>query len=310
MTHYKKFTFEKNDKAKYKNVIAEFPHGGENTPMSLFKALGVEHSRKKISELLQNYKDEGTEIFYKTLHENIASFLISENARAFLDNNRPETDPRPDGTVKEEDSLGNPIYKKPPSRTRKKILERTHHIPYLKQLKSQISTLNEENPEENTYMIFGHTMDGAPTHSATTEHNEKKGRPLIAFSNGKNHENGIPKTILLELQKRAQNHLDTLSDVQLSVITGKYNQQLKKQYPNERRKFRPNTEKVGINSPYSGATSINRLTPAEWGQTKAILVEVNKAMLTTEKGIEIIQKIMTDVAQYLSSLQHDENNSH
>jgi formiminoglutamase len=148
-------------------ILLSVPHGGLNIPLE------VERVNILSFEEIVADGDEGAAEVY-SLESEVARFVTTDIARAYVDMNRAEDDRRKDGVVKTHTCWDIPIYREPLSREIVETLLRKHYRPYHEKL-----TL-WANEKKVMLGVDCHTMasQGPPLGP-----DPGKERPLVCLSN-------------------------------------------------------------------------------------------------------------------------------
>lgn len=148
-------------------LFLSVPHAGLWVPPE------VEAINILTAEEIADDGDRGAAEIYFDLEAEVAGFVTTKVARAFVDMNRAEDDIRKDGVVKTHTCWDVPIYREPLGRVRTAALIEGYHRPY-HELLSQVS-------EEVMLCVDCHTMAASAPPVAP---DPGQPRPDVCLSNG------------------------------------------------------------------------------------------------------------------------------
>jgi hypothetical protein len=246
-------------------VVLDIPHGGQLEPSA--EVICELHKDITTGDLMREADLYSTEFYRDQPGIPAVKKIFLSQMRAIIDVNRALDDFSPDGIVKTHTSRGKQIYysSKGIYEGRRDALIDDYAKPYMDRLQRAV-----ESPGTRL-VVLCHTMD--PVGPAAGVAAGKK-RPLITIANGgdnlgnpdPNKPYQLPRDIMDQIKDEIESSAGKL-EIDNTVIS--------------------NSQIVGINKPYRGKKSIDRIGAARLLGRKAFMIEVNKSLVMDAETLAV-----------------------
>jgi hypothetical protein len=290
------------------HLLYEAPHAARNLPKSISRQELRSQLDPNISKAeLRGEVDRATRVFYPQLGvlKQASDAVIGTTPKWLLDLNRfhpgillpEENQPlEKDGILKKQTQFAQPIWRNEdgPNRNIRNILQN--------ELKNYRSNFREkicqalQSEDDEVFIWCMHTFPAASTNSSTISNNlqpipdyDATKRPLIEVANGGdiNGENWAANGAAAEL-------IQTIAEKYKSIINLLEfdRNSINEDYP------------VGINHPYGGKTSIERLPYFAEGivapqNVKGVLTEIRQDLGTNRHNVRVIRRVNLEIDEMI-----------